>query len=169
MIDDDDESRVQQHRVAQLFHVLFKALSITLYLLGNLLSTGFIILFVICVLLLAADFWTVKNITGRLLVGLRWWNNQSSGTGTHGEEWVFESRPQHMEVHPRDSWVFWTALYVTPVIWGLFAIGALFSLNFKWLLVVLSALSLSSANLIGYYKCDKDAKSKIQSFIAQRF
>jgi hypothetical protein len=25
-------------------------------------------------LLLAFDFWTVKNVTGRLLVGLRWWN-----------------------------------------------------------------------------------------------
>jgi len=29
----------------------------------------------ICVLLLSSfDFWTVKNVTGRLLVGLRWWN-----------------------------------------------------------------------------------------------
>ncbi len=26
------------------------------------------------VLLLAFDFWTVKNVSGRLLVGLRWWN-----------------------------------------------------------------------------------------------
>ena len=40
-------------------------------------------------LLLAADFWTVKNITGRLLVGLRWWNKvNEDGTS----EWVFESR-----------------------------------------------------------------------------
>lgn len=26
------------------------------------------------VTLLAFDFWTVKNVSGRLLVGLRWWN-----------------------------------------------------------------------------------------------
>eukprot|EP01050_Picozoa_sp_SAG11_P010429 SAG11_NODE_1041_length_6056_cov_5.902468_6_plen_102_part_00 len=29
---------------------------------------------VLCILLLAMDFWTVKNVSGRLLVGLRWWN-----------------------------------------------------------------------------------------------
>lgn len=29
----------------------------------------------ICVMILAAiDFWVVKNVTGRLLVGLRWWS-----------------------------------------------------------------------------------------------
>jgi hypothetical protein len=40
--------------------------------------------------LLASDFWTVKNVTGRLLVGLRWWNNIKDD----GEnEWVFESIP----------------------------------------------------------------------------
>ena len=41
------------------------------------------------VLLLAADFWTVKNVTGRLLVGLRWWNKVNEDGST---EWVFESR-----------------------------------------------------------------------------
>src|SRR5271169_1805961 len=47
-----------------------------------------IFLFVIIVLLLAFDFWTVKNVSGRLLCGLRWWNE----TGPDGESvWVFES------------------------------------------------------------------------------
>ena len=42
----------------------------------------------IIVLLLAFDFWTVKNVSGRLLCGLRWWNE----TGPDGESvWVFES------------------------------------------------------------------------------
>ena len=31
--------------------------------------------FIIVVVLSAFDFWTVKNVTGRLLVGLRWWND----------------------------------------------------------------------------------------------
>ena len=44
--------------------------------------------FVSCIILLAFDFWTVKNITGRLLVGLRWWSYvQENGQS----EWVFES------------------------------------------------------------------------------
>ena len=35
------------------------------------------------------DFWTVKNITGRLLVGLRWWNYVDDEGKSH---WVYESR-----------------------------------------------------------------------------
>jgi hypothetical protein len=29
---------------------------------------------VITVLLTTIDFWVVKNVSGRILVGLRWWN-----------------------------------------------------------------------------------------------
>ena len=56
-----------------------------------------VLLFVIIVLLLAFDFWTVKNVSGRLLCGLRWWNE----TGPDGESvWVFESAdvfPSHAQ------------------------------------------------------------------------
>ena len=46
-------------------------------------------LFLTVILLLAFDFWTVKNVTGRLMVGLRWWNKvEDDGTST----WVFESK-----------------------------------------------------------------------------
>jgi hypothetical protein len=49
----------------------------------------YVFLFVIVTLLSAFDFWTVKNVTGRLLVGLRWWNDiKDSGEN----EWIFESR-----------------------------------------------------------------------------
>lgn len=41
------------------------------------------------VLLLSMDFWTVKNITGRLMVGLRWWNYVDDDGKSH---WIFESR-----------------------------------------------------------------------------
>lgn len=34
------------------------------------------------------DFWTVKNITGRLLVGLRWWNFVDEDGQNH---WKYES------------------------------------------------------------------------------
>ncbi len=49
----------------------------------------FVHIFLVIVLLLALDFWTVKNVTGRLLVGLRWWNKvDNDGTST----WMFESK-----------------------------------------------------------------------------
>ena len=44
--------------------------------------------FVVVTILSAMDFWTVKNVSGRLLVGLRWWNDVDQA----GENnWRFES------------------------------------------------------------------------------
>jgi len=61
-----------KHPVAAGFHVLFKTLAILIYLFGGWFSSNFVNIFVWCVLMLAFDFWTVKNVSGRLMVGLRW-------------------------------------------------------------------------------------------------
>ncbi|KAI8324542.1 DUF846-domain-containing protein, partial [Martensiomyces pterosporus] len=140
------------HPIALLFLILFKSGALGLYLLGNFFTDNFILIFVLCVLTLAMDFWMVKNISGRLLVGLRWWNEvREDGTN----EWIFESRDQSFPVNASDSRVFWGVLYITPVVWSLLAIVAFFSLRFQWLLIVIIAVLLSSANLIGYQRCDK--------------
>jgi len=152
-----------KHPTAVVFHLAFKIAAVVVYLLLSNLFNNFIIVFVTCVVLLACDFWTVKNVTGRLLVGLRWWNEvKEDGTN----QWIFESASESRKIHPFDSMVFWTSLYVTPVVWSILGFASIFS--FQWLLVILVALILNGANLIGYWKCQKDAKSKIQSFIASR-
>ena len=51
--------------------------------------TDFLSIFVLLILLISVDFWTVKNVTGRLLVGLRWWNFIDDEGQSH---WVFENR-----------------------------------------------------------------------------
>lgn len=60
-------------------------------------------------------------------------------------------------------------LIISPVIWGLFFIVALFGLKLKWLLVVLIALALNGANGYGYIKChfgqNKDVTSAAQDFV----
>ena len=76
------------------------------YLFATWFTSNFVLVFVNCVLLCAADFWcvkrrcshansftcdcfnrTVKNVSGRLLVGLRWW----SEVDDNGEnKWFFE-------------------------------------------------------------------------------
>ncbi|KAJ0388699.1 hypothetical protein P43SY_011862 [Pythium insidiosum] len=61
-----------KHPVAAFFHLLFKGLALFVYLFGSILFDSYVFIFVLCVLLLAFDFWTVKNVSGRLLVGLRW-------------------------------------------------------------------------------------------------
>lgn len=60
-----------------------------MYLLSGIFTDEFVFVFVVCVVLLSFDFWTVKNISGRLLVGLRWWNDvREDGSST----WAFESK-----------------------------------------------------------------------------
>ncbi|KAJ2549140.1 Golgi apparatus membrane protein tvp23 [Coemansia sp. RSA 1933] len=149
--------QASSHPLALLFLILFKSGALAIYLLGNFFTDNFIILFVLCVLILAVDFWTVKNISGRLLVGLRWWNEvREDGTN----EWIFESRDLSIPVNTSDSRIFWTVLYATPAVWSLLAIVAFFSLRFQWLLIVIIAVLLSGANLIGYQRCDKDQKKR---------
>lgn len=67
--------KASSHPKVAVFHVLFKVLAIVLFFLGALLGLGYISWFVPCVILLCVDFWVVKNITGRIMVGLRWWSD----------------------------------------------------------------------------------------------
>ena len=77
------------HPFASAFHLGFRLLAIVAYLFCTLFTENFVLVFVITVLLLSFDFWTVKNVSGRLLVGLRWWNEvREDGTNV----WVFESK-----------------------------------------------------------------------------
>ena len=54
-----------------------------------------VLVFILTMLLLAADFYYLKNIAGRRLVGLRWWNEVDTSTGD--SHWVFESQDRSGE------------------------------------------------------------------------
>lgn len=76
------------HPTVAVFHVAFKLAAVASYLLLGIFTKSFVVHFVLTVTLLAFDFWTVKNVSGRLLVGLRWWNDvDEDGAGT----WRFET------------------------------------------------------------------------------
>lgn len=79
------------------------------------------------------DFYYLKNIAGRRLVGLRWWNEVDTSTGN--STWVFESADGRGDTgNKTDSRFFWLALYVQPVFWA--ALGFLYILSPKWLSIV---------------------------------
>lgn len=78
-----------RHPIALFFHLIFKLSAILLYLFASIFFKNFITVFVVIIVCLSMDFWTVKNITGRLLVGLRWWNNVDEDGKSN---WVFENR-----------------------------------------------------------------------------
>jgi hypothetical protein len=157
------------HPFACIFHCLFKLGALLLYIFGGWFASDgnggtsgshFITVTVCCILLLAADFWVVKNITGRLLVGLRWWNKVEGDT----TRWIFESA-ETRNVNQFDTTIFWTVLYATPMVWGaLFVIGLL-KFEVGWLITVAMAISLSVANVYGYYKCSSDQKAKFRQMM----
>jgi len=155
LIDDDTLGFGEEENVGKLthpyvtfFHLFFRGAALVMYLLCGWFSKSFITSFVIIVLLLSMDFWTVKNITGRLMVGLRWWNYVDDDGVSH---WVFESRKNR--INASEARIFWTALIAAPAVWSLIFLMALFTFNFKWLLLVSIALTLTGANLYGYMKC----------------
>ena len=53
-------------------HFGFKIPCLIVYFLGGWF--GYAMTFILVTLMLAFDFWVVKNVSGRILVQLRWWN-----------------------------------------------------------------------------------------------
>jgi hypothetical protein len=152
--------------------------AVALYLLGGWVpfvgNLPYSSVFICVTLLLAADFWAVKNVTGRLLVGLRWWNRiREDGSN----EWVFESAPEGAPAadggapapsggSDLDRRIFWTALYLAPALFALFGFLHFFSLALDWFLVDAVAMGLLGANLVGYYRCSGDAQRRLRSTLA---
>merc|ERR1712087_706183 len=149
-----------KHPVPAFFHLFFKTLALFTYIFGTWFSTSFVNIFVLCVLLLAFDFWTVKNVTGRLMVGLRWWSEVRDDGSTI---WKFEAQEDGLDSTTLDVGVFWIGLFLPALIWILFGIGSIFRLSFDWLLLIATALALTLANIIGYVRCKKDARSRIST------
>jgi len=154
------------HPTACLFHILFKGLAFTLYILGSKMMED-IMVTVLCILLLAADFWVVKNITGRLLVGLRWWNKVDPVTGN--TSWIFESAEPNgaksTSSNAFDSKFFWSVLYLTPILWGVLFLSAILWLKFNCFVTLSCAMVLSCSNVYGYYKCSADQRQKVNEWM----
>ncbi|KAK9892625.1 hypothetical protein WA026_021004 [Henosepilachna vigintioctopunctata] len=159
---------VLTHPYVTLFHLSFRGCALFGYLFCRFFTDSFISSFITIVLLLSMDFWTVKNITGRLMVGLRWWNYIDDDGKSH---WVFESRKglQQNRINDREAYIFWTALVLTPVIWSILFLIAFFSFSVKWLLIVMIALVLSGSNLYGYLKCKMGSNESITNVTTNFF
>ena len=99
----------------------------------------------------------------RLLVGLRWWSYvKPDGVN----EWIFESLEDMAEISNFDSRLFWGALYITPALWTLLLVLGILRFKFEYLPIVVAAIAMSMANIIGYMKCSRDADSKMQNMMA---
>ncbi|XP_013373365.1 PREDICTED: Golgi apparatus membrane protein TVP23 homolog A isoform X6 [Chinchilla lanigera] len=107
-----------------------------------------------------------RNVTGRLMVGLRWWNQIDEDGKSH---WVFEARkvsPSHIAATEAEARIFWLGLIICPMIWIVFFFSTLFSLKLKWLALVIAGISLQAANLYGYILCKMGGESNISKVTA---
>ena len=111
-----------------------------MYLFGVLFIRNFVLVFILTLLLLSLDFYYLKNIAGRRLVGLRWWNEVNTSTGD--SHWVFESRTSQENQggwaeNKTDKRFFWLSMYIAPALWVGLAILAIVRLqNLIWLVTV---------------------------------
>jgi hypothetical protein len=147
------------HPVASLFHVLFKLAAILTYDFGTLFTENYVLIFVCCVLLLAFDFWTVKNVTGRLMVGLRW---ESRMRDDGSSFWVYEALEDKSRISSIDSTIFWGAMWISPGLWAGSLVLGILKFNISWVLIVVVALSLNLVNLMGFIRCRKGAKKQAE-------
>lgn len=95
-----------------------------------------ILVFIFTLLLLSADFYFLKNIAGRRLVGLRWWNEVNTSNGE--SHWVFETSDMETRtITATDKRFFWLSLYLAPALWVALAILAIIQLESPiWLSLV---------------------------------
>ncbi|KAL5000592.1 hypothetical protein BDV10DRAFT_162410 [Aspergillus recurvatus] len=147
--------RLSAHPITLLTFLGFRLGALLMYLFGVLFINNFILVFILTLLLLSADFYYLKNIAGRRLVGLRWWNEVNSSSGD--SHWVFESAdPNTRTITATDKRFFWLSLYVAPALWIGLGILAIVRLNSViWLSLIAIALVLTVTNTTAFSRCDR--------------
>ena len=146
------------------FTLFFKTLAIVSFLFLGIFGISDALIFIFVVILNSLDFWFVKNISGRILVGLRWWNEVKEDGS---EEWKFESSHE-VKAKSIDTTIFWISLYITPAFWGVFFVLELIGLKLMWTLACLIGFILTGSNTFGYYKCSGDQKKKIEGYLSNK-
>ncbi|XP_042590796.1 Golgi apparatus membrane protein TVP23 homolog B-like [Cyprinus carpio] len=149
-----------KHPVASFFHLFFRVTAILVYLLCGSVGGSFIACMVTIILLVVCVTcgWWCFNITGRLMVGLRWWNQVDDDGKNH---WVFESRKVHTHTH--------THTHSPQLSCFLVAFFTLVSFKIRWLAVVILGVVLQGANLYGYVRCKVGARTNLKNMATNYF
>ncbi|TFK30619.1 Golgi apparatus membrane protein TVP23 [Coprinopsis marcescibilis] len=147
--------RQSAHPLALFFLFFFRVTAILVYILCGWFTDNYVLSTVTVVVLLAMDFWNCRNVAGRTLVGLRFWNQVDEDGESY---WVFESRDPSRPPNPVDSK--YIALYVFPLLWAALLIVSILKLGFAFIPIVILALVFNVTNVVGFTYADRDAKQK---------
>lgn len=104
----------------------------------------------------------MKNVSGRKLIGLRYWNRT---TESGDNEWQFECRDADgmAALVPEEKHLFWLTVYLTPVLWVLFAIFSLLKFSLGYLMLCTLGATLGAANVVGFTKSSSEARAELSS------
>lgn len=149
--------RQSAHPLALFCLYFFRIAAIAVYLFCGFFTSNFVLSTVLVVVLLAMDFWNCRNVAGRILAGLRYWNQVDEDGESH---WVFESRDPSRPANPIDSKMFWIALYAFPLLWLALFIVSILKFNVSFIPIVLVALGFNVSNAVAFTFADRDAKQK---------
>jgi len=122
-----------------IFTIAFKIGAIVSFILLDLFTSSEALTYLVVILLGSADFWMTKNISGRVLVGLRWWNEvKDDGT----EVWIFESKNESKNFefkyflvekeNSADKTIFWGSLYINLISWLVLFVWEIIRFKFIW-------------------------------------
>ena len=152
-----DFIKKSRNPLVALVTVTLKLLSILSFLFTSIFTSNEALVMTTVILFIAADFWYTKNISGRILVGLRWWNNYDKET--QGNIWKFESKNEIKESNI-DRKTFWISLYGFAALWVILFVWESIAFNFTWAFLCLISMVISGINVVGFFKCSKIQQKK---------
>ena len=110
----------------------------------GLFTTSKVTTFVFVLLTTCLDFWVTKNVTGRYLIGLRWWSAADISSSEELEEhdpkdgeseddgWYFESYAETVNNSMVDTNIFWFSQCGATIFWSIFLILKTLGLSLFW-------------------------------------
>uniref|UniRef100_A0A1I8AL29 Golgi apparatus membrane protein TVP23 homolog n=1 Tax=Steinernema glaseri TaxID=37863 RepID=A0A1I8AL29_9BILA len=145
-------------------HTGFRTAAILSYVFANLFFDSFIVQFLVILFLLSADFWFVKNVTGRLLVGLRWWNFVDGEGRNH---WKFECSKEPERYDATERRIFWFALILGPALWFMLVVIAFLTFKWEWMVVAFLGFAMNGLNLYGYLRCKWNSTEELTNYLSR--
>lgn len=146
-----------------IINVIFKALCVIVYFVLPFLITSEsqanLYIAVIIIILGSIDFWVVKNISGRLLVGLIWKKEFMDGK----EIWTFKCKVNEEENNGLNVFVFWGSLVLFGIFWGLLCILNIFTLSIEKIVSNGICAALLYINLVLFLKCSRFQRNKLKA------
>lgn len=149
--------RNSSHPFICFFTFIFKIMAFIEFIIISFFTKQKGLVYLTVILMGAVDFWITKNISGRFLVGLRWWNEVKK----NGKEvWIFESKNEKIDATV-DKSIFWTSLYMNAGGWVILFLFKLITLSVTNAIISFTMLVFSGVNLYGFFKCSKDQQGKL--------